>query len=244
MRAVTLTAKAHAAPPMQHVKAICLDLDDTLWELGPVIVRAEQGVHAWFAAHYPAVTRRCTLEGMRRMRLAVEREHPGRAHDLPFLRRTTFARLARDADYLDPGIPEAAFAEFQRLRNQLVPFTDVGPALERLAQRGPVVALTNGTADLAAVGLRHHFAAVFMADAIGAAKPDARAFHAVCDALGFAPGEVLHAGDSPRHDVLGAHAAGLAAVWIDRGLHAWPGGVDPPAHRVVDLGALADLVGA
>ncbi len=229
---------------MHHVKAICLDLDDTLWALGPVIARAEQAVHGWFAAHYPAVTRRCTLEGMRRMRMTVEQDNPGRVHDLPFLRRATFARLASEAGYTETGIADAAFAEFQRLRNQLVPFADVAPALTRLARRGPVVALTNGTADLAAVGLRQYFDAVFMADAIGAAKPDVRAFHAVSAALGLEPGAVLHAGDNPHYDVLGAHAAGMTAVWVDRGLHEWPAGVAAPGHRVTDLTALAELVGA
>jgi putative hydrolase of the HAD superfamily len=232
---------------MRHIQAICLDLDDTLWELGPAIARAEQAAHAWFASHHPNVTRRYTLEQMRRLRMEVGGEFPERAHDLPFLRRTTFARLAQagGADAAESAaIAVDAFAAFQRIRNQLTPFGDVVPGLERLTRRGPVVALTNGTADLAAVGLRGYFAAVFMADELGAAKPDARAFHAVCRHLGLAPAEVVHAGDNPENDVAAARAVGMPAVWVDRGLHQWPAALSPPAHRVRHLGELADLVGA
>ena len=38
---------------MRHARAICLDLDDTLWDLGPVIGRAETAVHDWFRERYP-----------------------------------------------------------------------------------------------------------------------------------------------------------------------------------------------
>jgi putative hydrolase of the HAD superfamily len=232
---------------MRHVKAVCLDLDDTLWELGPTIVRAERAVHNWFSAYYPAVVRQNTLEAMRELRAAVEHEHPGRAHDLPFLRRTTFARML-----VASGVGEveaaqaaaAAFVEFQRVRNQLTPYADVVPALERLSRRGPVVALTNGTADLGAVGLDRFFSAVFMADALGAAKPDARAFLAVCEHLSLPATAVLHAGDNPSYDVAAARAVGMAAVWVDRGLHAWPASLPVAEHRVRDLHELADLLAA
>jgi len=228
---------------MVHVKAVCLDLDDTLWDLGPTIVRAERAVHDWFARHYPRITQRFTPEAMRRLRFEVGLAHPDRGHDLPFLRQTTFARMARESGY-DDSLAKAAFAEFQRVRNRLVLFDDVEPALARLARRGPLVALTNGTADLAAIGLQQYFGAVFTAFAIGAAKPDARAFLSVSEALSLQPGEILHAGDNPLSDVAGARASGMQAVWVDRGLHAWPSSLEPATHRVADLAALADLVGA
>jgi putative hydrolase of the HAD superfamily len=230
---------------VRHVKAVCLDLDDTLWDLGPVIRRAEQATHGWFAAHHPAIVRRFTPEDVRRVRREVEALMPGQEHDLPRLRRATFARIAREAGYaegLAAEVGEAAFREFQRVRNDLAPFADVLPALGRLARRGPVVALTNGTADLAAIGLDGYFTAVFMASDVGAAKPDPRAFQAVCAALGLAPAAVLHAGDHPEKDVAAARAVGMPAVWVDRGLHEWPRHLAPAEHVVADMVALADLL--
>jgi len=41
--------------PMQHIRAVCFDLDDTLWDMAPVIPRAEKRLYAWFASHCPRV---------------------------------------------------------------------------------------------------------------------------------------------------------------------------------------------
>lgn len=228
---------------MDHVKAICLDLDDTLWELGPTIARAEQVVYAWFGRHYPRIAARFTLEDMRALRLAVEADFPGREHDLPLLRRATFTRLARAAGYAEDPADEA-FAAFQRARNQVEPFEDVHPALARLARCAPLVALTNGTADLDAIGLGQYFSAVVTAADAGAAKPDARVFHFACQRLGLAPAEVLHAGDHPEKDVAGARAVGMTAVWVRRAAQPWPAQLPPPRHVVADMHGLAGLLGA
>jgi putative hydrolase of the HAD superfamily len=47
---------------------------------------------------------------------------------------------------------------------------------------------------------------------IGAAKPDARIFHAALDRLGVAPGDALYVGDDEDEDLRGAQAAGLRAL--------------------------------
>ncbi len=228
---------------MKHVKAICLDLDDTLWDLGPALGRAEQAVHDWFAERYPRIAESFSIEDVRALRQRMEVEFPGQEHDLSLLRRATFARLARETGYA-PDLAEEAFRTFQRVRNDLVPFDDVVPALERLARRGPLVALTNGNADLGVIGLERFFTAVFMAGDLAAPKPDPRAFFAVCAQLALAPVAVLHAGDHPEKDVAAARAFGMPAVWVNRGHHVWPGSLAPPEHVVRDLRELADLVGA
>ncbi|MDB5930798.1 MAG: HAD-superfamily hydrolase subfamily variant 3, partial [Polaromonas sp.] len=35
------------------VKAVTLDLDDTLWPIWPTIERAEKALNGWLAAHAP-----------------------------------------------------------------------------------------------------------------------------------------------------------------------------------------------
>lgn len=228
---------------MKHIRAICLDLDDTLWDLGPVIGRAEQALQAWFAQRYPRVTQRYGIEDIRELRRRIEARHPGQGHDLALLRQATFTQVARDCGYPE-SMGEAAFAAFQQLRNQVTLYADVRPALARLARRLPLVALTNGNADLGVIGLRHYFCAVLGAADLGVAKPDPRAFEAVCARLSLRPADIVHAGDHPRHDVAGARAMGMTAVWVNRGHHAWPDGMAPAEHVVRDLGQLARLVGA
>ncbi|GMW06909.1 MAG: HAD family hydrolase [Gammaproteobacteria bacterium] len=228
---------------MRTVKAICLDLDDTLWDLGPVLVRAEQEIHAWLDQRYPRITERFSVADIRALRQAVEADFPGREFDLPLLRRETFARLARETGYAE-ALAGEAFEVFQRMRNSVMPYPDVHAGLERLAQRAPLIALTNGNADLEVIGLRRYFAAVVSAVEVGAAKPDARAFHAACERVALHPTQVAHAGDHPVNDVDAARAVGMAAVWVDRGLHEWPAHLAPAEHVVADLHELAELLGA
>ena len=39
------------------VRAITLDLDDTIWPIAPVILRAENALGAWLREHAPRSTR-------------------------------------------------------------------------------------------------------------------------------------------------------------------------------------------
>ena len=36
-----------------HIRAISLDLDDTLWPIGPIMVQAEAALKQWLCAHAP-----------------------------------------------------------------------------------------------------------------------------------------------------------------------------------------------
>lgn len=229
--------------PMTHIQAICLDLDDTLWNLGPVLEQAERQVQLWFARHWPRMSHRYSIAAIRSLRMELAAGIPDVIHDFRQLRRDVYAEMARHCDYPE-SVADAAVDLFQEARNQVEPYADVGPALQRLARRFPLIALTNGTADLDTIGLRHHFSAVFSAWEMGVAKPDQRAFQAVCDSLSLEASAIAHAGDHPRQDVEGARAAGLEAIWVDRGHHDWPGGLRTASHVVEDLNELAALVGA
>jgi len=91
--------------------------------------------------------------------------------------------------------------------------------------------VSNGVADLHAIGLAHFFRTSIAAYHFGRAKPDAAIFLAACDALGVAPHEAVYVGDDPLLDVEGAQNAGLHAVWLNRReLHpvrSMPGHVNP-----------------
>jgi len=71
--------------------------------------------------------------------------------------------------------------------------------------------------------------------AAGAAKPDARIFAHLLHTAGVPPIEVLHVGDDPLADVVGATQAGLQAVWLNRDARAWPEQFGQPARTVTTL---------
>ena len=55
------------------IRAITLDLDDTLWPIAPAIDRAEAALDAWLLAHAPRAAARWPLSARRTLRDAVDR---------------------------------------------------------------------------------------------------------------------------------------------------------------------------
>ncbi len=85
------------------------------------------------------------------------------------------------------------------------------------------------------------FAGSVSARDAGVAKPDGRIFAAAASRLGLAPEQVLHVGDDPALDVLGALAAGMQAVWVNRDGKSWSHEAQPHA-TVTHLGELCTLL--
>lgn len=227
---------------ISRIRAITLDLDDTLWPIWPTIVRAEQVLGDWLTIHAPATA---TLLGdasvRQRLRAEVEQEHPHWAHDLSALRRESIRRgLLAAGD--DPALAQPAFEVFFAERQNVALFDDALPALERLSARLPVVALSNGNADLERVGLARYFHGAVSAREFGVGKPDPRIFHAAAARAGVAPEAVLHIGDDAHLDALGGLGAGLQVAWLNRQGHDWPHEGRQPHLTVADLQSLCDRV--
>jgi len=203
-----------------NIAAITLDLDDTLWPIEPVMLRAERRLDDWLKTHCPRAAAAYPIAEMRALRDRVARENPQLAHDFSAQRRLSL-HTALTAHGYDGAHVDGAFAEFYAARNEVECYADTLPALARLAARYPLVSLSNGNADLARIGLAHFFRFSISSRDIGVAKPAPEIFHAACARLGVLPQHVLHVGDDPHLDVAGARAAGLKCAWINRTGAAW-----------------------
>ena len=163
----------------------------------------------------------------------------------PEYRRETWRRaLARQ------GVDDAALAqelgerygiERRRLHET---FEDGAAALEDLAVDHVLGLVTNGASclqreKLAESGLAHHFAAVAVSGEIGVGKPDPAIFAHVLEALDADPAEAVMVGNSLDHDVAGARAAGIRAVWVNRFGHE-----RPADEALVEVHTLLGLRGA
>ena len=208
-------------------KAILFDLDDTLWPIAPVILQAEQSLFAWIGEHAARVSERFSIEHLRQARLALLASQPEFPLDLGKLRRAglvaAFEEAGEDIDKV-----EQAMIHFFAARNAVIPYDDVLPGLLRLRGRVKLGSVSNGNADLQAIGLAHHFSVSVAAHQFGSAKPDAAIFLAACKALQVAPDEAVYVGDDLLLDVKGAQQAGLRAVWLNRG-----GSTSAALHAVV-----------
>ena len=220
------------------IRAISLDLDDTLWPMVPVIARAEQGLQDWLSTHAPR-TAALPLDVRQRLRRQVHADHPQMAHDLSFLRREAIRACLREAQE-DPKLAEPAFDVFFALRQQVVFYPGKLEALARLAERYPLVAVSNGNADIFQTEAAPYFQAAISARALGVAKPDRRIFEAAAQAVQLPLSALLHVGDDAHTDIHGARAVGMSVAWIVPPDTAWPTEKGSAPPRFAHLRELCD----
>jgi FMN hydrolase / 5-amino-6-(5-phospho-D-ribitylamino)uracil phosphatase len=221
------------------IKAISLDLDDTLWPVWPTIERAEKKLHDWLCDHAPMTAAMySTPAALRDIRNHIATQRPELKNDLSAVRRESI-RLALYRAKENPLLADAAFEVFFEARQQVDFYPDALPALAFLSQRLPLVSLSNGNADLVRTGLSPYFRAGLSAREFGVGKPDPRIFHAAAGALGTTPECVLHVGDDIALDVLGALNVGMQVAWVNRIDASWP-----DAHRIrpqLEIAQLTEL---
>lgn len=230
------------------VHAITLDLDDTIWPVAPAIERAEQALGDWLRQHAPRSAERWPLDARQKLREQVDRDRPHLAHDMTVQRQWMIERMLEQAGD-DVALAQAAYDAYFAARCEVEHYDDSLGALQRLAARVPLAALSNGNACLRTIGLMHLFRFQLGAREHGAAKPAAGIFHAACARLECDPSQVLHVGDDTRTDVLGAHRAGLRTCWINRpdesgATRRWPHTEVRPDLEFPTLAALADWLDA
>lgn len=227
---------------ISKIRAITLDLDDTLWPVWPTIHRAEDLLQEWLLTRAPATAALFKDVHVRQqLREQAHREMPQLVHDMSAM-RLQMIRCGLLQAGENPAMAEDAFEVFFNARNQVTLFDDVLPALKLLQKRYPLLAVSNGNADVNRVGIGHLFAGSVSAQDAGVAKPDRRIFQQAADFLKLPLDAVLHVGDDAALDVVGAVEAGMQAVWINRDDHSWSLPTQP--HATADsMAGLCDLLG-
>jgi putative hydrolase of the HAD superfamily len=213
---------------------LSFDLDDTLWPVEPVMLAAEAEMQAWIKERHPQIMQGHDRESLRRLRAALAERFPRQAHDMTFLRRRMLSELFAAAGKSSAHADEA-FEVFFAARNRVTLYAEVETTLTRLSERYRLFALSNGNADLARCGISRWFAGHVTAISAGAPKPDIRIFSRLIDEAGVEAHQILHVGDDPQLDVVGAAQAGLQAVWLNRNAKAWPAHLPPPPRTILSL---------
>ena len=224
------------------MRAITIDLDDTLWPIWPTITRAEGVLQAWLEERAPgAAALGRDKNTLREVRNQMSTLRPDIAHDMSALRRESIRLLLSRAEE-DTSLAEPAFEVFFAERHRVDLYEDALPALVLLASRFPVVAISNGNANVHRAGLGAHFRAALSAREFGVGKPDVRIFRAGAEAAGAAPHEVLHIGDDAHLDGVGALNAGMQFAWVRRENQVWNHSPAQPHITVGDLQALCQAL--
>lgn len=212
------------------IKVITFDLDDTLWDIWPVIARAEACLHHWLELRFPKITQRYSPADLRALSAEVATRDPSIAHDRTRLRKAALVLASERSGSVGFEV-DAAFEVFYEARNEVVLFEEVLPVLERLGDRYQIGALTNGNADLERIGLDHLFDFALNPAGVGCAKPQPEMFFEACRISGAEPLEIVHVGDDPELDVTAAASVGFRTVWMNRNALEWSS--REPAHAEV-----------
>ncbi|KGB93104.1 HAD family hydrolase [Burkholderia cepacia] len=224
---------------LAKVSALSFDLDDTLWPFGPSVVRAEATLRAWLIEHAPNTASVLpTQQALSALREEYERLYPDHAGDYRAMRIGSI-RLALERANEDVSLTDRAYDVFYAARNRVEFYEDALPALAWLSVRFPLIAVTNGNADLRLTGGGEFFRTTLSARAFGFAKPAPEIFHAAAAALDVRPAELLHVGDDFHLDIVGALNAGLQAAWVVREPRAE--GERAPRHPATPHLTLRDL---
>jgi histidinol phosphatase-like enzyme len=131
---------------------------------------------------------------------------------------------------LGPGAPPVPLAtELLVECLQFSLFDDVLPTLDSLADMGLTLGVVSNwdcalPRHLERLGVADRFGVICASAAVGHRKPDPGIFAVALSALDVLPGEALHVGDQHDEDVVGAQAAGVHALLIDRAPGASPHG--------------------
>ena len=234
------SATATIPPP----RLVLFDLDDTLCDYAAA--RAERlrlafSLDLGEAAAPAAASPRRDVERMIADSLAM---HPHGADHFP--------ELFRRHGVVDAAVAEAAMAWYRTNRfHGLALFADAVATLEavRLMRPAPRLGLvTNGPADVQRpkvelLGVERLVDFVLVSGEFGAWKPDPAIFAEALRLGGATADEAIFVGDSAEHDIAGAQAAGIRAVWVNRTGRAWTEPAPPPDQEIPDLTALLALLG-
>jgi len=227
------------------LKLVTFDLDDTLWNPADALVRAERVCYDWITERCPGIADLYSREAMVQYRKDLGLCYPQLAQQVSKLREETLRRAAMQAGLNRDDAAELAqqaFEVFYRERSNLELFEATLPLLQGLKARLPVIAVTNGNADLELIGVDHLFDACITADDVGIAKPAPDMFHAALQHAGVEPHECLHIGDHPHNDVHAARVLGIHTVWTPLYQQSWPEELEQPANQISELAELEALI--
>ncbi len=199
------------------IRAISFDLDDTLYDNRPVIEHAEQ----WMVAHMRnryIETAMYDRNWWHRLKLDLQREQPALVDDVSLCRRVLLQRGLMEGGMAESEAlaeAESVFAHFLEVRSQVAVPDTTRRVLSALAQKYPLVVISNGNVLLERLGLDGHFQHVLKAGGGFRMKPAPDLFSDMAQRLGLSPSEILHVGDDVTTDVAGAVHNGYRSAWLN-----------------------------
>lgn len=215
---------------LSAILALSFDLDDTLYPNSPVIVAAEQAMQQRLHQLKPDLPHNDPQYWWQQRKLLAAQDADIR-HDVSRWRLLAVEQglMAQGLSACEAGeVAELALGAFLQQRSNITVSAGVKNLLTLLASRFPLVAITNGNADIDRMGIAEHFQFALRAGPDGRMKPSPDLFLQAAQRLQLKPLHILHVGDHVRSDVLGALNAGCQAAWLNPAASPEPLPAKPP----------------
>ncbi len=196
------------------IKVIGFDLDDTLWDVMPVIKSAEKKLSNWVLSRIPEIS-----YGLPEIKQARERilfKDPAIGFQFTKMRKAILKEIF-ESHLKDPEIAEKLSQEgieiFIKARSQVELFPGVERTLETLANQYELGVITNGNADIRSMKISKYFSFAISAEEVGAPKPNEEIFLAALQRTKVDKREFVYVGDDMVNDIDGAKNVGMTTVW-------------------------------
>ena len=198
----------------EMIKVIGFDLDDTLWDVMPVIKSAEKKLSDWVLSRIPEIT--YGVPEIKQARDKILFEDPAMGFQFTKLRKAILKEIF-ESQLKDPILAEKLSEEgieiFIKARSQVELFPGVEQTLEALANQYELGVITNGNADIRSMKISKYFSFSISAEEIGAPKPHEEIFLAALKRTKVDNHEFVYVGDDMVNDIDGAKNVGMTTVW-------------------------------
>ena len=126
-------------------------------------------------------------------------------------------------------------------RNKVILFPETEHILQNLSHKYPLIALSNGNADLSMIGIDNFFAKHYSAESIGKAKPHNAMFNAALAFTKCNAQQALHIGDHATEDINAAQTLGMHTIWFNQN-NQQPSSLCQPSSEIHSLATLLEEV--
>ena len=207
----------------KRIKAITFDLDDTFWDVKPVLINAEMKTRKFIEDRIGPLEWG-SWEDFKLIREKLIVEDASYEFDVGKLRKKLLLmKIQEQISDLETAneLSEKAFQLFFKERNKVEFFPNVLDEIEKLAQIYELGSLTNGNADIEMIGIGKFFKFNISSKDVNANKPNKNHFQKAVELLGVSKEEILHIGDHKINDMLGAISYGVKALWFNPDKEVW-----------------------
>ena len=207
----------------KKIKMITFDLDDTLWDNRPTILKAEIDTRKWIEDKVGEV-QWGDFDDFLSLREELIKEDASIEWDISKLRKEIFRKKISHItpSNLRDEIVDKAFDIFITRRHEIELFDGVKESLENLSKKYILGVLTNGNADVYRFDIGKYFKFSISSLEAKNSKPNRAHFDKAIELVdGMQFDQILHIGDHQVNDILGAYNLGIDTLWFNNNNEKW-----------------------